>query len=116
MNSFGSRKSIVSAHFEEFDVIHLEMSVMDSGDLHFQLICSFNSFYDFDKSLLILTHNSPLRGRKFIMDDQACLELFNFMKNRFEYISEENPLEVELDYKKSEVKKVRWKTDLYREE
>ena len=50
------------------------------------------------------------------MDDQACLELFNFMKNRFEYISEENPLEVELDYKKSEVKKVRWKTDLYREE
>ena len=53
---------------------------MDSGDLHFQLICSFNSFYDFDKSLLILTHYSPLRGKKFKMDDHVCLELFNFMK------------------------------------
>lgn len=109
-------KTITRAIIQEFDVIRMDMSVYESRDLHFQLICSFNTFYDYEESHLILTHYSPFRGLKFKLGESDCLKVFNFMKKRFEYINDETPLEVVLDYKKMEVQKIRWKTDLYPEE
>ncbi len=106
-------KSIVSAEFIEFDLIRLDMPVAQSNDLHFELICSFNPFYDYDRSYIFLTHSTIYRAQKFELKDQDCLELFNFMKKRFEYISEESPIEIELDYKLNKVKSVRWKTIIY---
>ncbi len=110
------KRTVNKAVIQEFDVVRMDMSPFESGDLHFQLICSFNTFYDYEESYLFLTHYSPFRGMKFKLTEHDCLDLFNFMKQKFEYISEEHPLEIELDFEKKEVKKVRWKSDLYKDD
>ncbi len=109
LEAYGTDKKIISAELEEFDLVRLTVEVHDSGDHFFYLVCKSNTFYDFDKSVLVLTHDSPLRGLPFKMDDQDCDEMLQFMKNRFEYISSDFPLEIKLDMENKKVKKIRWK-------
>ena len=105
-------KVIEEVEYGDLDVFEMNMSVYESGGMKLKLLCSFNTFYEYPESMIVLTADRIHRGTFFKLDDHDCLKLFNFFKKGFEYVSEEAPLEIRLNWQTYQVEKIKWSQEL----
>lgn len=104
-------KLIERVEMDGLDVFNFVMPAEVSGGMELKLVCSFNPFYDWRESHMVLTPDTLYRGRKFLISDIDCLHLTKFLKASFEQVSREAPMRITLNYLKGVVEKVQWHED-----
>ena len=98
---------VVGVQHDDLDIFDLEVDVYQSEDRELKLLCSFNPFYEYQKSSLIRTNKGIYNGAHFRLSDTDCLSLFNFFKAHHEHVTKDTPLEVVLDREEMKVLKIK---------
>lgn len=110
-NGGKTKVDVENVVYDELDIFVLQMPIEKREGRDLKLLCSFNPFYETQKSVLVLSHDNMYRGVRFFMDDKACLKLFSFLKGNYEVINKQNPIQITFDLDKMEVERIGWKNE-----
>jgi hypothetical protein len=110
-NGGDTKVDVVNVVYDELDIFVLQMPIEKRGGRDLKLLCSFNPFYETQKSVLVLSHDNMYRGVRFFMDDQSCLKLFSFLKANYEVVNKDNPIQITFNLDKMEVETIGWKNE-----